>query len=68
MNNGRIDFDGTYDDLTRTEYYEKIKGSLDSAHSSEDKTESSKETNPDTPQANPIRKSFLSSWGTFIIK
>ena len=32
MNKGQIDYDGTFDDLVLTDFYQNIKGSLDSAH------------------------------------
>ena len=32
MNKGQVDYDGTFDDLVLTDFYQNIKGSLDSAH------------------------------------
>jgi ABC-type multidrug transport system ATPase subunit len=39
MNKGKIDYDGNCENLLNTEFYQNIKGSLDSSHMRESTTE-----------------------------
>lgn len=76
MNKGQVDYDGTFDDLINTEFYQNIKGSLDSAHMSDSSSQVSDSDSVakeddfkfEEEKQQPVsRKSYLSSRGTEII-
>jgi len=70
MNKGKIDYDGTYEELLQTDYYKSIKGSLDSAHMKDDSSfsESDSFSKEEIKEEAPKEwKSFLSTKGTEII-
>lgn len=79
MNKGTIDYDGVFEDLIHTEYYQNIKGNLDSSHMKESFSSDAmsvevslsmdeKDNSIFEEEKQPISwKSYLSSRGTEII-
>lgn len=79
MNKGAIDFDGVFEDLVHTEFYQNIKGDLDSSHMKESFSSGSssvgvplniddKDNLSFEEEKQPVStKSYLASRGTEII-